>query len=171
VTEPRRVIIEADYHAGGIWWANTKEEHEARHPRGSYLTRTQQPGQPPIRMPPLSQGLRGDLKAWNQSWDDNDGFWDDAQVRQAWEQQGRELANRVQDQLGTDNWEVLYRMNGWVHRVHPPGSWPAETWMQDLLGYGPPDPRERAEEEARVLEWLQKDQQVSGEESSIPDAP
>jgi hypothetical protein len=43
--------------------------------------------------------------------------------------------------------------------------------MQDLLGYGPPDPRERAEEEARVLEWLQKDQQVSGEESSIPDEP
>jgi dipeptidase E len=35
---------------------------------------------------------------------------------------------------------VLYRQGGRVHRIHPPGSWPADTWEQDLLGYPPPDP-------------------------------
>jgi hypothetical protein len=32
-------------------------------------------------------------------------------------------------------WEVLYWLGDRLHRVHPPGSWPAETWEQDLLGY------------------------------------
>jgi hypothetical protein len=148
MSEPRRVIIEADYCAGGIWWADTKEEHEAQYPRWSYLTRAQRPGKPPVPRPwreRLSEELLDDLKAWNQSWDQHEGFRTDARVRQAWEEQGQELAGRVQDQLGTDGWEVLYRMNGWVHGVQPPGSWPTETWTQDLLGYGPP---ERAGEEA-----------------------
>ena len=36
-----------------------------------------------------------------------------------------------------DGWEVLYMMDGRVHRVHPPGSWPVTFWQQDLLGYAP----------------------------------
>lgn len=171
VTEPRRVIIEADYCAGGIWWADTKEEHEAPYPLWSYLTHAQRTGKPPALRPWrewLSQGLLNNLKAWNQSWEDNDGFWNDAQVRQAWEEQGRELANGVQSELGTDGWEVLYRMNGWVHRVHPPGSWPAETWTQDLLGYAPPDPGERAEEEARILGGPRESQPQTSADGGTP---
>jgi hypothetical protein len=84
------------------------------------------------------------------------------------QERGRELATRAQNELGTDGWEVLYNLGERVHRVHPPGSWPAETWEQDLLGYAPPDPRERAEEEARVLEWLRKDQQETGAGGSTP---
>jgi hypothetical protein len=174
VTEPRRVIIEADYCADGIWWADTKEEHEAPYPLWSYLTSAQRPGKPPAPRPwreRLSQGLLDDLKAWNQAWDDNDGFWDDAQVRQGWEEQGRELAIRVQDQLGLDDWEVLYRMNGWVHRVHPLGSWPAGAWTQNLLGYAPPEPRERAGEQARILEGLPESQQQTGAGGATPAEP
>jgi hypothetical protein len=174
VREARRVLIEADYCAGGIWWVDTKEEHAAPYPLWSYLTRAQRLGKPPVQRPwreRLSQGLLDDLKAWNQSWDDNDGFWNDAQLRQAWEEQGRELAIRVRDELRTDDWEVLYRMNGWVHRVHPRGSWPAGTWTQDLLGYAAPDPWERAEEEARILEGLPESQQQTGEGGATPAKP
>jgi hypothetical protein len=129
------VIIEADYHARGIWWVLTKEELEAPVALFGDLTRTQRPGKPPIHLPPLSQGLRDDLQAWNQSWERSDGFRNDAEARRAWEEQGRELAARVQTELGTDGWEVLSRISGRVHRVHPPGSWPAGTWKQELLGY------------------------------------
>lgn len=127
MTEPRRVLIEADYCADGIWWVASKEEREA--PIPSYLT-------PEHLQPwPLSQELRNDLKAWNQFWDDSDGFWDSAQARRAWQEQGRELAIRAQNEFGTDRWEVLYWLGDRLHRVHPPGNWPAETWQQDLLGY------------------------------------
>jgi len=172
VTEPRRVIIDADYAAGGIWWVDTKEERElgAQDP-GRLLTHIQQPGGPPMRMPPLTPGLRDDLKAWNQSWEARDEFWNDAKARLEWEDQGRELAIRVQDELGPDGWEVLYWMNGRVHRVHPPGSWSAYTWRQDLLGYTHPDPRERAEEEAQVLEHLRMYQDEIGEDSAPTSEP
>jgi hypothetical protein len=36
-------------------------------------------------------------------------------------------------------WEVLYRLGDRMFRVHPPGSWPARTWEQELLGYAPRD--------------------------------
>lgn len=161
MTEPRRVIIEADYYADGIWWVPTKEELEG--PPSGYLTREQRPGKPHQLGPwPLSQELLGDLKAWNRSWGDSDGFWESAEARRGWQEQGRELAIRVQDELGTDDWEVLYQLGDRVHRVYPPGNWPAETWQQDLLGYPPPDARERAKEEIRVIEGLQQDQQENG---------
>jgi len=44
---------------------------------------------------------------------------------------------RVQDELGSPGWEVLYTMDGRVHRVHPAGSWPWDSWRQELLGYPP----------------------------------
>ena len=79
----------------------------------------------------LTSELLDDLQEWNDSWD---SAAVDAGVLQ---ERGRDLAIRVQDELGTDGWEVLYKMGGQVRRVHPPGSWPAESWQQQLLGYGP----------------------------------
>jgi hypothetical protein len=85
-------------------------------------------------MPKLTSQLRGDLKAWNDSWDDRGR---DRKLTRALQEQERELAVRVQDELGTDGWEVLYKLDGQVHRVRPLGSWPVRTWMVDLLGYTP----------------------------------
>jgi len=52
-------------------------------------------------------------------------------------ERGRDLAVRVQGELGTDDWEVLYQLGGQMRRVHPPGSWPIDSWRQQLLGYAP----------------------------------
>lgn len=117
----------------------------------------------------LSEQLLRDLKAWNDSWGPQGPA--DIEVARVLQERGRELASRVQNELGTDGWEVLYKLGGRMHRVQPAGSWPAETWMRDLLGYTHLDPREVAEEEAGVLEWLQKDQQETGEDSSTPSEP
>jgi hypothetical protein len=57
------------------------------------------------------------------------------QPAQALQERGCELAIQVQDELGTDGWEVLYQLDGRMLRVHPPGSWPVESWEQELLGY------------------------------------
>lgn len=64
-----------------------------------------------------AQVRKHDLKAWNRSWDDSDGFWESAEARRAWEQQGRELAIGVQKELGTDGWEVLYQLGGQAHKI------------------------------------------------------
>jgi hypothetical protein len=120
------MIVVADYGADGCYWVSTEAEARA-------WLRTRQPS---TYMPPLGQGLRGDLKAWNEAWERTDGFWDDAAARRAWEDRGRELAIQAQNELG-NGWEVFYRMDERVHRVHPPGNWPAGTWEQELLGYPP----------------------------------
>jgi hypothetical protein len=102
VTEPRRVLIDWDYGAHGIWWVLTKEEKEAPPAQG--------PGvgiQPPGRLDRarpwserLTAGLLDDLQAWNSAWDA-----DNAEPR-ILQERGRELALRVQDELGTNGWEV-----------------------------------------------------------------
>ena len=61
------------------------------------------------------------------------------------EERGRALAVRVQDELGTDGWEVLYFMGGRAYRVHLPGSWPEETWAHDLLGHPAAGPQVSAD--------------------------
>jgi hypothetical protein len=140
VTEPRRVLIDWDYGAHGIWWVLTKEEKEAPTPRGGHRTDTRPPGwdeRPRPWSDRLTSELLDDLQAWNDNWDNEDADPGTLQV------QGRELAIRVQDELGTDGWEVLYKQEGRVYRVHPPGYWPAESWPQELLGYRPRD-QERA---------------------------
>jgi len=120
VTEPRRVLIDADYAADGIWWVPSKEELELYRPPPGYLGHEQR------RLWPPSQALRDDLKAWNQAWEASDEFWRSAEARRAWQEQGRDLAIRAQNEFGTDgDWEVLYKLGGRVHRVYPPGSWPA----------------------------------------------
>jgi len=82
----------------------------------------------------LSGELLDDLQAWN------DACAADGAACQALQERGRELAIRVQDELGTDSWEVLYQMGGRMFRVHPPGGWPVESWQQELLGYRPRSP-------------------------------
>jgi hypothetical protein len=139
VTEPRRVLIAWDYGAGGIWWVLTREEKQAPAPAGRWS------GTPPRRSGEqrsgerprpwsdrLSAGLLDDLQRWN---DD----WDHAGIDPvALQERGRDLAIRVQDELGTGDWEVLYQLGDRMLRVHPPGSWPIGSWQQELLGYAPP---------------------------------
>lgn len=133
MTEPRRVLIDWDYGAHGIWWVLTKEEKEAPPARGRRVG-IQPPGRLDRARPwseRLTAGLLDDLQAWNSAWDA-----DNAEPR-ILQERGRELALRVQDELGTNGWEVLYRIGGRIFRVHPPGNWPVATWKQELLGYRP----------------------------------
>jgi hypothetical protein len=142
VTEPRRVLIGWDYGAHGIWRVLTKEEKEAPAPPGRWS------GTPPSswhdRPRPWSDRLSGELLDDLQAW--NDACAADGAGAQALQERGRELAVQVQGELGTDGWEVLYQMDGRMLRVHPPGSWPAGSWEQDLLGYHSRSPAERATE-------------------------
>ena len=132
MSEPRRVLIDWDYGAHGIWWVLTKQEKEAPARPGHWS------GTPPSgrnRPRPwsdrLSTDLLDDLQKWNDAWEAKAA---DAALL---EQRGKVLAGRVQEELGTDGWEVLYRLGSRVHRVQPPGSWPAASWEQELLGYAP----------------------------------
>jgi hypothetical protein len=137
------VLIDWDHCAHGIWRVLTKEEKEAPAPRGGSWTS----GAPSLvdsnSLPwsdRLSAELLDDLQAWNDSWVTGKDLWKDGEPAvRARQEQGRELAIRVQDELGTDGWEVLYRLGDRMFRVQPPGSWPAGTWQQELLGYAPRD--------------------------------
>jgi hypothetical protein len=161
------VLIAFDYRASGIWQVSTKEDTEApSYKEWSSLARAQhRQGGAATRRPwgdLLSDQILDDLKAWNDSWDFTIVQEDEEIVEdEVLKERGRALAIRVQNELGTDGWEVLYHMGGRVHRVHPSASWPEETWMQDLLGYSRPDPHEIAEEEARTLEGLREHQDGS----------
>ncbi len=156
MTEPRRVLIEFDYGADGIWLCTTKEELEASPPQEGYWAGAQPPGRDARPRPGsdlLSDGLLDALQAWNDAWDYTIAGADEKVVPdEVLEEQGRDLAVRVQDELGTDGWEVLYHLGGRVHRVQPPGSWPEETWEQDLMGYALRGSRNRAEEERWIPE-------------------
>ena len=133
MTEPRRVLIDWDYSAHGIWWVLTKQEKEAPAPPGRWSGAAPRPERERIRAwsDRLTSDLLDELQDWNDAWDT-----DNPDIRLL-QQRGRDLAVRVQEELGTDGWEVLYKMNGQVHRVHPQGSWPVASWQQDLLGYAP----------------------------------
>lgn len=118
VTEPRRVLIDWDYCARGIWWVLTRQEKEAPAPGGRWSGAAPPYDQERIRAWSnlLTSELLDDLQEWNDSWDSAAADAGPLQAR------GRDLAIRVQDELGTDGWEVLYKMGGQVRRVHPPGS-------------------------------------------------
>ena len=133
MTEPRRVLIDWDYGACGIWWVLTRQEKEAPAPGGPWTGAASPHQQQRVRAwsDRLTSGLLDDLQVWNDAWGSAD-----ADTR-ALHERGRDLAVRVQDELGTEGWEVLYKMDGHVQRVHPPGSWTAESWHEELLGYAP----------------------------------
>lgn len=135
MTEPRRVLIDWDYGAHGIWWVLTRQELQARGPHGRPGS-TAPAAQPAQAMPwrdRLSGALLDDLQRWN------DACANGAADRRLLER-GRDLAIRVQDELGADGWEVLYILDGQVRRVSPPGNWPVGSWRQQLLGYPPREP-------------------------------
>jgi len=137
------VLIDWDYCAPGIWWILTKEEMEAPpRGRGSGGTAPPRTGKPRPWSDRLTAELLDDLQTWNDSWDTGkDSRKDEKVTVRALQERGRELAIRVQDELGTDGWEVLYQLGDRMVRVHPPGSWPVGTWEQELLGYTPRDGR------------------------------
>jgi hypothetical protein len=144
VTQPRRVLIGWDYAARGIWRVLTRQEKEGLVPPGRWS------GTPPQgsheRPRPwsdrLSGGLLDDLRAWNDACAaaDAGARATAGAAPDGLQERGRDLAIRVQDELGTDGWEVLYQMGGRMFRVHPEGSWPIESWQQELLGYDPRPP-------------------------------
>jgi len=138
MTEARRVLIAPDVGVRGIWWVLTKEEKEAPAPPGSW-TGNPPPGllhRPRPWSDRLSDDLLDELQKWNDAWDVENPDC------QALQERGRELAGRVQDELGTDGWEVLYQIGDRMYRVHPRESWSIKTWEQELLGYQPrvPEP-------------------------------
>jgi GNAT superfamily N-acetyltransferase len=134
MTEPQRAIVAADVGLCGLGRVLSREEFLAPPPAGRWS------GYPPARSAVsrprawsehLPAQLLDDLQEWNDAWD-CDGRPD----VHALEERGRALAIRVQEQLGS-GWEVLYTKHGRVHRVSPPGSWPWDSWRQELLGYPP----------------------------------
>jgi len=101
MTEPRRVYIASEYLCDGIEWIPTKEEWGTPLPQRFDLERVQRPGKPPIPRPwpeRLSEQLLRDLKAWNGSWEPYGA--PDLEAARVKQEQGRELAIRVQDELG-----------------------------------------------------------------------
>jgi hypothetical protein len=132
------VLIGWDYGAHGIWWVLTREEKEAPvwPGRRTGVPSAGRHNRPRPWSDRLSAGLLGELQAWNDAWTT------EGADPLALQERGRDLAIRVQDELGTDGWEVLYQVGGRMFRVHPPGSWPIESWRQELLGYRPrvPEP-------------------------------
>ena len=134
------MLIDWDYAAHGIWWVLTKDEMETPAPSGrrSGTSPSSSHDRPGPWSDRLSGGLLDDLQAWN------DACAADGADRQALQARGRELAIQVQGELGTVGWEVLHQMDGRMLRVDPPGSWPVESWKQELLGYRSRSPAERA---------------------------
>lgn len=86
----------------------------------------------------LSMPLLEALKSWNIACESANRTGDTSRV--LLENEGRDLALLVQCELGVQNWEVLYVYQGRIHRVDPIGSWPVETWKEDLLGHAPRGP-------------------------------
>ena len=74
VTEPRRVLIDWDWGAHGIWWVLTKQEMEAPAPRGRWSGTASQQKQERIRAwsDRLTSELLDDLQEWNDAWDTDD---------------------------------------------------------------------------------------------------
>jgi hypothetical protein len=136
------VLIGWDAAAHGIWWVLTKEEKEASAPSGR--SSGARPSSSHDRPRPWSDRLSGELLDGLQAW--NDACAARGANAQALQGCGRELAIRVQDELGTDGWEVLYQMGGRMLRVYPPGSWPVESWTRELLGYRSRSSAERTTE-------------------------
>jgi hypothetical protein len=109
MTIPNRVLIAADLEATGIWSIG---------PTGNCAAK-------PSEL--LDAALISDLQAWNDSADSLFGgrASEDEEAKAAFRVTARQLAIRVQDQLG-DDWEVLLSVAepDWCFRwVRPPAAW------------------------------------------------
>ena len=134
--EPRRVLIDWDWGASGIWKVTTREELLAPSPPGRWTGVPQPVSADRHRAwsDVLSAELLDDLQQWN---DECGRAERHGGISDALRERGRLLAIRTQNELGTEGWEVLYQLGAVIHRVHPPGSWPVRSWKQELLGHPP----------------------------------
>src|ERR1022692_2790227 len=100
VTEPRRVLIDWDYGAHGIWWVLTRQEKEAPAPAGRWGGEARAEQQK--RMRPwsdrLTSELLDDLQEWNDAWDSNGAG------SCVFQQLSRDPPIRVQVDFGTPGW-------------------------------------------------------------------
>ena len=124
VTARRRVLIDWDYAASGIWTILSPEELHAPARPGRW--EAGRPSTPRPRADRLPETLLDALEAWNR---DGESLGraapaTDAQWTAFWER-AADLAEQVQDQLGPD-YEVLHqRVDGAWQWVHPPWERPA----------------------------------------------
>jgi hypothetical protein len=134
VTEPRRVLIDWEYLCDSIYWVPDKVEWEATDVERRQLEKVQRQGGPPVIREwreRLSEQVLRELKAWNDSWDPHGP--PDLETAQLLRERGRELAVRVQDELG-DRWLRSALQAG---RVGAPGT-SAGQLARRHLGAGPP---------------------------------
>ncbi|MGC8480762.1 MAG: hypothetical protein ACP5PJ_04380 [Acidimicrobiales bacterium] len=134
MTEPRRVLIDWDYAAEGIWWCLTAKERLAA--RGSLPNSS--PGVPRLVAWPelLPEPLLADLVRWNRTCESEAAT--STSLSTELENEAIRLAERVREALGDDErWEVLFKSGSEIVRVDPPGRWSVWTWEEELLGYPP----------------------------------
>lgn len=155
------MLISFDHYADGNSWLGTKEEQEAAaYEQWSRLTRALYglSGPPPWR-DLLSDQVLADLKAWNDA-HDHTLRREDEEILPAeeLEERGRELAIRVQDELGLRAGKCsTTRAAGYTGCTR-------RVAGRRNLAAGPSRLRaacirEMAEEEVRILEGLHADQQ------------
>ncbi len=129
---PRRVLIDWDWGADGIWTILSPEELAAPAPTGTWLSHERPASEPAPRRPwsdKLSAGLLDALKEWNNQGgrlfhyaepelDEQDG---EKQIA-AFHSRAAELAARTQRELGPD-YEVLFvTAHGAWQWADPPGT-------------------------------------------------
>lgn len=117
----RRVLIDWDYAASGIWTILTPEELRAPAPPGRRSGTSLPPSRPRAWADRLSGDLLDALEAWNRHGDTLYSGTEATQAdRAAFWRQAADLAERVQDQLGP-GYEVLHRtVDGAWKWVRPP---------------------------------------------------
>lgn len=120
---PKRVLIDWDWEANGIWLISVRNEASAPVPEIEDVNSPRFVSDQPLSNI-LSSDLVHDLHSWNDAadtlygarafptHDDIEGFW----------AMGRQLAERAQEELGP-KWEVLYNPGP------APGAW-AWTWVR-----------------------------------------
>jgi hypothetical protein len=126
VSVPRRVLVDWDWGADGLWSVRSREERHAPTPTGGKRERVRPLANRQRR--PWSDLLSDELLDALQAWNDACGerAWRPPEDRTAedelLERRKVVLAERVQEELGGD-WEVLYTFHGAWRWVQPPQSW------------------------------------------------
>jgi hypothetical protein len=134
VTSPRRVLIDWDFGAHGIWTIHSPEQVSAPLSRGKWA-----PYEPPRDRPRswsdlLPGALLDALDGWNHEGETLGRRRATNLELEAFRQCGAELAQRVQQELGS-GYEVLHVLVGGAwHWVHP---WSQRT--PSSLATSPPD--------------------------------
>jgi hypothetical protein len=103
VTSPRRIVIDWDWGASGIWWVSTPEERAAPSRPGRWVAAPTEPDPHRAWRGLLSDDLIDTLQAWNDRGAEvmggNHHKHSDADRAAFWAC-GQELAAEVQRQLG-----------------------------------------------------------------------